>query len=185
MDVSCIILGCFLLFQMAVILTMLNPMYDIRKLLVYFNRAMKSCKAYYSSIALYFFVIIYYGMFIPLLNISKLISNKIPNEYEKLVLLSRIERNYLIAGFSLFLFIVLYGVRTLVSYAASLLHISMLTSETLISRKKRFPSENILPNLLRVKRSVSYESILFANEELRMILKRVDFPHNSSPSILE
>lgn len=188
MEASSIILGCLLLLQMTGVLLLLNPIYDVRRVTKYINniiRYRRTC--FVASIALYFGLVIYYGMVMPLQNIHNLISSNVLSEYEKVVFLSRIEKNYLIAGFSLFLFIVLYGIRSLVSYAANLLELSIATSESIVLRKSvreqknEFYRETILPNLLRVKRSVSYETIMFANEfreQLKTILKNTAIPHN-------
>ena len=51
-------------------------------------------------------------------------------------------------------------------------------------------NESILPNLLRVKRSISYETVLFANElreKLKVIMKGADYPSErcALASILE
>ncbi|XP_045450451.1 uncharacterized protein LOC123659247 [Melitaea cinxia] len=192
MDASCIILGCLLLIQMAVILVLLNPIYDLRRVTKYMNNITKRHRSFCSFlIATYFSFILYHGMYMPLQDVYNLIANNFLNEYEKMVLLSRVEKNYLIAGFSLFLFIVLYGIRSLVSYASSLLELSIATGESKVlhpsykSQKKTvFLPELILPNLLRVKRSVSYETILFAKElreQLKTILKNAEFSDNSWP----
>ncbi|XP_050350344.1 uncharacterized protein LOC126773432 [Nymphalis io] len=190
MDASCIILGCLILLQMAAIAVLLNPIYDLRRIDRHMNNIMKRHRSYYLLlVGVYFSFVLYLGMFIPLLNIHNLITNNFLNKYEKLVLLSRAEKNYLIAGFSLFLFIVLYGVRSLISYAAKLLELSISTSESIVLRKSHksrkkgvFFPEHILPNLLRMKRSVSYETILFAKElreKLKAILKNAELPYNS------
>lgn len=198
MDGSCIFLTFMLLIQMAMILIMLNPVYDVRKIAQYLTSATKSYRcAYYSIVSTYFGTVVYLGMYIPLQNIHKLIFSKVINEYEKLILLSRIEKNYIIAGFSLFLVVVMYGVRGLLSYASSLLELTDRQSDSLMVRsdakmeKKVFGlSESILPNLLRVKRSISYETILFTNdlrEQLKAVIRSVDYPHNrcTLSSILE
>jgi hypothetical protein len=197
MDANCIFLAFLLLIQMALILIMLNPVYDVRKVTQYFNDASKMHHVvYYFSIAIYFISVVYLGMYIPLQNIHKLIFSKVLNEYDKLLLLSRIEKNYIVAGFSLFLVVVMYGVRGLLSYTASLVELSerqsdnLIRSDTKVDKKVFGLSENILPNLLRVKRSVSYETILFTNElreQLKAVIKNVEFPHNKCTlsSILE
>ncbi|VVD03360.1 unnamed protein product [Leptidea sinapis] len=191
MDTACIVLGSFLLIQMALILVTLNPVYDVRKIATYLNDIAKSHRTlYFFTLAIYFTFVIYLGMYTPLRNISELISDKIISDYDKLVTLRRIEKNYVIAGFSLFLFVVQYGVKFLVSFTASLLD-NLTSNDPLCSMSEKKGSlftENILPNLLRVKRSVSYENILFSNElreQLKgMLLKNADdlhktyFPHN-------
>lgn len=194
MDTSCIALGCLLLIQMALILVLLNPIYDVRKITKQVNRTIKDYRtSYFMGIILYFGSVVYLGMFIPLQNIYRLLYAKKLNEYEKLVLFTRVEKNYIIAGFSLFLLVVLYGVKALISYASSILEVSIATRESLVIKshskelkKKEFLlQENILPNLLRVKRSVSYENILFANElreQLKAILKNTEYVHYT-PSI--
>lgn len=192
MEVSCMILSCVLLMQMALILIMLNPVYDVRKITRYINRTIKYHRLYYSFIIMtYFFSIIYLGMFIPLHSVHKLIFGSYVEDVEKLVLLRKVEKNYIITGFSLFLVVVIYGVRALVSYTACMVELSKRSNESLNidsdaakaeERKKRCSSLNILPNLLRVKRSISYETILFTNE-LREHLKNIlrnDFPRNPS-----
>lgn len=188
MDVSCFTLGCLVLMQMTSILVLLNPTYDLRRLSKYINSTIRYRKSYLIlTIIIYFGVIIYYGMIKPLQTIHDMISDTSYNEFQKITLLSQIEKNYIITGFSLFLFIVLYGVRSLVMYAANLLSLSIATTESLPKRKSTkengelYP-ENILPNLLRVKRSVSYETIMFASEfrdRLKTILKNNELPHNS------
>lgn len=198
MDASCIFLTFMLLIQMAMILIMLNPVYDVRKLTQFITSATKGHRVcYFCTVTSYFVSVVYLGMYIPLQNIHKLIFSKVLNEYEKLILLNRIEKNYIIAGFSLFLVVVMYGVRALLSYSASLVEITDRQSDTLMVHsdskleKKVFGlSENILPNLLRVKRSISYETILFTNElreQLKAVIRNVDFPHNrcTLSSILE
>ncbi|XP_022129905.2 uncharacterized protein LOC111003608 [Pieris rapae] len=180
MDVSSSVLGCVLLLQMSVILVMLNPAYDLRKIRSLFFTSSRICSL---TIISYFTLVVYLGMYVPLLNISKLISNEITCDYEKLTILSRIEKNYIIAGFSLFLFIVMYGVRALDIYATRIAQMLVNANNTVFSqpllRERRsqgmtpFSQENILPKLLKIKRSVSYETILFAKEfrALKAILK--------------
>ncbi|CAH2242383.1 jg12964 [Pararge aegeria aegeria] len=180
MDASCIILGCLLMFQMTTVLVLLNPINDVRKSTRAMNNIAKYHKTYYYlAVTLYFGVIAYFGIITPLQKIHNLITNNALNEYEKLIALHGIEKNYFIAGFSLFMIVVLYGIRALVTYASTLLQLLISTSQSVVGRnttreQKRsqaaFSSENILPNLLRVKRSVSYETTLFANE-LREQLK--------------
>ncbi|XP_047505616.1 uncharacterized protein LOC125050076 [Pieris napi] len=180
MDLSSSVLGCVLLLQMSVILVMLNPAYDLRKIRSLFFTSSRICSL---TIISYFTLVVYLGMYVPLLNISKLISNEITCEYEKLTILGRIEKNYIIAGFSLFLFIVMYGVRALDIYATRIAQMLVNTNDTVFSqplvREKRsqrlapLSQESILPKLLKMKRSVSYETILFAKEfrALKAIIK--------------
>lgn len=192
MDVSCMVLSCVLLMQMALILIMLNPVYDVRKITRYINRTIKYHRIYYGFVIVsYFISIIYLGMFIPLNSVHKLIFGSYVEDVEKLILLRKVEKNYIITGFSLFLVVVLYGVRALVSYTACMVELSKRSNESLVinsdasktgEKKVLCSSLNILPNLLRVKRSISYETILFTNE-LREHLKnilRCDFPRNPS-----
>ncbi|CAH0399373.1 unnamed protein product [Chilo suppressalis] len=198
MDGSCIFLTFMLLLQMGLILVMLNPIYDVRKITHHIGEATKNYRTvYYCTVLAYFLSVVYLGMYIPLQNIHTLIFSNYLNEYEKLILLSRIEKNYIIAGFSLFLVVVIYGVRGLLSYAASLLEMNdrhsdplMIHSDTKLEKKVFGLSESILPNLLRVKRSISYETILFTNElreQLKAVIRNVDFPLNKCTlsSILE
>lgn len=199
MDIGCILLTCMLLVQMVMILVMLNPVYDVRKITRYLNYSIKLHKrCYCATILSYFFTVIYLGMYLPLQNVHHLIFEGCMNDMEKLVLLRKIEKNYIIAGFSLFLVVVLYGVRALISYTASLIELTEKSSEPLVigqeskdSKKALCSSVNILPNLLRVKRSISYETILFTNElrdQLKNVLRNVEFPHkrpSTLTSILE
>lgn len=186
------VLSCVLLMQMALILIMLNPVYDVRKITRYINRTIKYHRLYYSFVIVsYFFSIIYLGMFIPLHSVHKLIFGSYVEDVEKLILLRKVEKNYIITGFSLFLVVVIYGVRALVSYTACMVELSKRSNESLVidsdaakapEKKVLCSSLNILPNLLRVKRSISYETILFTNE-LREHLKNIlrnDFPRNPS-----
>lgn len=194
MDPTCIFLTFLLLLQMAFILIMLNPVYDVRKITYFINSTIKSYRSYYFlSIFTYFLCVIYFGMYIPLQSIHRLIFCKHINDYEKLMLLRRVEKNYIIAGFSLFLVVVMYGVKALVSYTASLMEISDRQNDSFIvrtdsksSKKALCSSVNILPNLLRVKRSISYETILFTKEireQLKNVLRNVEFPHNRSATL--
>lgn len=192
MEASCTILGCLLLFQMTLVLVMLNPVNDVRKTTKAFNNIVRYYKNYYYlAIAVYFGLIAYLGMYVPLQRIHELIISNGLNETEKLEALYQIEKTYFIAGFSLFMFVVLYGVRALISYASTLLQLSISTSQTIVGQhasheqKKSqvvFSPANILPNLLKMKRSVSYETILYANE-LREQLKAV-FKHDQNQSML-
>ncbi|XP_026325903.1 uncharacterized protein LOC113234683 [Hyposmocoma kahamanoa] len=192
MDVSCMVLSCVLLIQMALILIMLNPVYDVRKITRFINKTIKYHQFCYSLVIIsYFLSIIYLGMFIPLHSIHKLIFGSYVEDVEKLILLRKIEKNYIITGFSLFLVVVIYGVRALVSYTACMVELTRRSNDSLnvISdgmkngeKKNICSSLNILPNLLRAKRSISYETILFTNE-LRNHLKNIlrnDFPRNLS-----
>lgn len=191
MDVSCMVLSCLLLMQMALILIMLNPIYDVRKITRYINRTIKYHRVYYSLVIfIYFLSVIYLGMFIPLQCVHKLIFGSYVEDVDKLILLRKVEKNYIITGFSLFLVVVIYGVRALVSYTACMVELSQRSNESLVidahtsksgERKALCSSLNILPNLLRVKRSISYETILFTNElreHLKNILRNDEFPHN-------
>lgn len=197
MDISCIILTCLLLLQMIVVLIMLNPIYDVQKMTKYIHHITKTYKRmYHTAIMAYFSFVIYLGMYIPLQNIQYIIFNNHLNEYDKLILLNRVEKNYIIAGFSLFMVIVMYSVRALISFTANLIEISK-RSETLMLQSKSkdnvklITNEGILPNLLRVKRSISYETILYGTElkdQLKtMMVKNMDLPRNQCmlSSILE
>lgn len=188
MDGSCIILTCLLLLQMIILLIMLNPIYDTREIVDLINTiTIRYKRYYYCSIYLYFCVIIYFGMYNPLRNIHRLISSSHLSEYEKLILISRVEKNYVIAGFSLFLIVVLYGMRALLSYTANLVSITDKRKDSQVVKNQnsdnKLAPEYILANLLRVKRSISHETILFANElkeQLKMMINNADFTYNRS-----
>ncbi|XP_028028287.1 uncharacterized protein LOC114241618 [Bombyx mandarina] len=196
MDPSCIILSCILFLQMILLLGMLNPIYDVRVVTYNINCFTKYFKKYYiMGIFAYFATIIYHGMYIPLQNIIRLIFSKNIYEVEKLILLSRVEKNYIIAGFSLFLLVVTFAVKALLSYTASLAEICRRSEPLVLSpgsmkEKKMISNENILANLLRVKRSISYETIMFANdmrEQFKTMIKSMDTPQSQEPlsSIVE
>ncbi|XP_012545353.1 uncharacterized protein LOC101742731 [Bombyx mori] len=196
MDPSCIILSCILFLQMILLLGMLNPIYDVRVVIHNINCFTKYFKKYYIiGIFAYFATIIYHGMYIPLQNIIRLIFSKNIYEVEKLILLSRVEKNYIIAGFSLFLLVVTFAVKALLSYTASLAEICRRSEPLVLSpgsmkEKKMISNENILANLLRVKRSISYETIMFANdmrEQFKTMIKSMDTPQSQEPlsSIVE
>ncbi|XP_026741161.1 uncharacterized protein LOC113503413 [Trichoplusia ni] len=195
MDASCMILTGLLLIQMAMVLIMLNPIYDVRKLTQFISNLTKNYRrTYLFFVAFYFTSVLYLGMYLPLQSIHKLIFNVGLHEYDKLILLHNVEKNYITAGFSLFLVVVIYGVRALLSYTASLTLLAEKRSQPLIvrskSKEKCVPNESILPNLLRVKRSISYETVLFTNElreQLKVIIKSVEYPHErcALSSILE
>ncbi|XP_049871772.1 uncharacterized protein LOC126370791 [Pectinophora gossypiella] len=197
MDTGSMILTCLLLFQMACILILLNPVYDVRKLTQYINKSIKRYRSYYCiSVVSYFISVIYFGMFIPLLHVHRLIFGHTIDRYEKIVLLSRVEKNYIIAGFSLFLVVVLYGIRALIAYTASVIEISDRRYDTLKEesiqqsssevKKNQLCSNNFLPSLLRVKRSISYETILFTKElreQLKNVLKNIEYQYNRSSAL--
>lgn len=190
MEASCTILGCLLLFQMTSVLVLLNPINDVRKTTKTLNSFVRyNTNYYYLAIAVYFGIIVYLGMYVPLYRIHELISSNDLTKTEKLEALYQIEKTYFIAGFSLFMFVVLYGVRALISYAATLLQLSISTSQSIVGQhvlqeqKKSqvvFSPENILPNLLRVKRSVSYETILYANELREQLMAAFKLAGNQS-----
>lgn len=182
MDSSCIILTGMLLIQMIMTLTMLNPVYDVRKLNNYINNTVNRFKgSFFLLIGAYFCFVIYLGMFTPLQRIQELIFSNKMTDYEKLLLLSRIEKNYIVAGFSLFQVVVLYGVRALLSYTASLLLLTKKSSHPLVQHSSSRKAMYILPNLLKTKRSISYEDILCSDElkeQFRNIITHFN-PHNN------
>ncbi|XP_013200780.1 uncharacterized protein LOC106143279 [Amyelois transitella] len=191
MDGTCIYLTIILLTQMCFTLGMLNPIHDIKKIASIIRMTTtKRRSSYFICILVYFCSIIYLGMYIPLQNIHRLIFSGSFTEYEKLLLLNRIERNYIIAGFSLFLVVVMYGVRSLVTYTADLADITERQVPLLFDRNNPRNGknnaigvrENILPGLLRVKRSISYETILFTNElreHLKAVIKNIALPQGN------
>lgn len=180
---------------MAALLIMLNPIYDATKLTQFINDITKDYRrTYLFFIAFYFTSVLYLGMYLPLQSIHTLIFSRHLHEYDKLTLLHSIEKNYITAGFSLFLVVVLYGVRALLAYTASL---SVFTKQVVPVVPAKVPSrsrihaanESILPKLLRVKRSISYETVLFTNElreKLKIIIRGVEYPQESTlANILE
>ncbi|XP_053611250.1 uncharacterized protein LOC128675712 [Plodia interpunctella] len=188
MDGTCIYLTIILLLQMCFTLGMLNPIHDVRRIASLIRLTTLKCtSSYFVIVMIYFCSIVYLGMYIPLQNIHRLIFTEDYNEYEKLVLLTRIERNYIIAGFSLFLVVVMYGIRSLVTYTADLTHITerqvpFIGEKDISMKNVSGISENILPGLLRVKRSISYETILFTNElrdHLKAVIKNIGLPQSN------
>lgn len=182
MATNCMVLTCLLLVQMATLLIMLNPIYDAAKLTQFINNFTKDYRrTYLFFIAFYFTSVLYLGMYLPLQSIHTLIFSNHLHEYDKLSLLHSIEKNYITAGFSLFLVVVIYGVRALLAYTASL---SAFTKQVVPAKvatrsKAHALNESILPNLLRVKRSISYETVLFTNElkeKLKIIIRGVEYP---------
>ncbi|KAG6451054.1 hypothetical protein O3G_MSEX006923 [Manduca sexta] len=186
MDTGCIILSCLLFLQMIMILAMLNPIYDVRRVTDSINNLMKNHKRlYYMVVISYFVCVVHFGMYVPLQNIHNLVFSTELNDYNKLVLFSRVEKNYVIAGFSLFLVVVQYAVRALIAYTASLMDFFkrseplVLRSESKENKSHLTHNEYIMANLLRVKRSISYETILFDNElkeQLKLMIRNIDFP---------
>lgn len=168
MDMGCLILTLIMLTQMSTILYILNPIYDIRKTITFINDKTRDYKTiYYALIATYFLSVVTLGMYVPLHNIYTMIFSIELDDYDKVILLSRVEKNYIIAGFSLFLLVVLYGMRELLIYTANLAFIVEKISKT--AGFKNAPNrdlnvENILPKLLRVKRSISKEAFLCTKE---------------------
>ena len=77
MTSSCMVLTCLLLVQMAVLLIMLNPIYDAMILTNLINDLTKSYRrTYLFIIAFYFTSVLYLGMYLPLQSIHKLIFYK-------------------------------------------------------------------------------------------------------------
>lgn len=188
MDASYIFLSFLLLIQMALILTMLNPVYDVRKITSCINNLTKGYRRLYVMlISIYFFSVIYFGMYIPLQNVHKLIFYDYVKEYDKMILLHNVEKNYITAGFSLFLVVVMCGVRSLISYTANLSSMMAKRSAPLIvqTRSTGFHSSENLPlSFLRVKRSMSYEIVLFTNElreQLKNIMKSFEYLPQDTP----
>lgn len=172
---------------MTSVLVLLNPINDVRKTTKTLNSFVRyNTNYYYLAIAVYFGIIVYLGMYVPLYRIHELITSNVLTKTEKLEALYQIEKTYFIAGFSLFMFVVLYGVRALISYAATLLQLSISTSQSIVGLQEQkksqvvFSPENILPNLLRVKRSVSYETILYANDLREQLMAAFKLAGNQS-----
>lgn len=202
MATGCMVLTCMLLFQMAAILIMLNPIYDAKKLTQFINDTTKHYRrTYIFLIAFYFTSILYLGMYLPLQSVHTLIFSNHLLDYDKLNLLHSIEKNYITAGFSLFLVVVLYGVRALLAYTASLpkytdnrglsvqFHQGLPVPVHHDRPKNHVVNANILPKVLRVKRSISFETVLFTNElreKLKLLIKNAN-PNEKSAlvSILE
>ncbi|KOB69116.1 Multidrug resistance ABC transporter ATP-binding and permease protein [Operophtera brumata] len=168
--------------HMIMALSMLNSAYDICNLnnsVVYSIRKFK--RTYFLLVAAYFSFVIYLGMFIPLQQIQALIFCNNLSEYEKVVLLSRVEKNYIVAGFSLFLVVVLYGLKALLSYTANLALLANKCNPRSVPNLRSKNPIDILPDLLKMKRSVSYEAISCSNElkeQLRIIMKNLNLPPN-------
>lgn len=162
---------------------MLNPVYDVRKIITYINKHTSNFKTlYYTFVSLYFISVIFLGMYIPLRNIHSMIFSDELDAYDKLILLRRVEKNYILAGFSLFLLVVLYGVRTLLSYTANLVDLVEKSSEPVvfqtISGKMGPIDESLELSTLKVKKSVSLEAILCTNElkdRLRLLVKTLNY----------
>ncbi|XP_034833543.1 uncharacterized protein [Maniola hyperantus] len=199
MDAGSIILSCLLMFQMTTVLVLLNPINDVRKTTRCINKIAKHHKSYYYlAIVLYYGAIAYLGMYKPLQEIHSLITNNTLRDAEKLIAFHRVEKNYFIAGFSLFMFIVQFGIKAMVNYAATLLELTMSTGQTIAAigrrrnRQKKEPQQtfspmHFLPNLLKAKRSISYETIMFANEirnQLRAVLNNSFNRNNTRTEII-
>lgn len=188
MDMGCVALTFIVLTQMIIVLAMLNPVYDVRKIITSINNRTSDHKnIYYAIVVLYFSSVVIFGMYYPLQNMYSMIFSDELDAHNKLVLLARVEKNYIVAGFSLFLVVVLYGVRALLSYTANLLQIVEKTSESVLSRttseKMAFNDQTILPNLLRVKRSISYEAVLCNNEpkdRFKILVKNFNYHQNKN-----
>ncbi|CAH2049122.1 unnamed protein product, partial [Iphiclides podalirius] len=100
-------------------------------------------------------------MYTPLMSVIRLIINKNDehSEYNKAIILHNVEKIYIMAGFSLFLYFVAHGVTALISYAAHLLDMVCSTCKGLDKRENEsndcaIENVDILPYLLRMKRSV-------------------------------
>ncbi|KAI5643893.1 hypothetical protein NE865_04069 [Phthorimaea operculella] len=183
MDSAGLLLTCFLLFQMACILIMLNPLYDSRRLTTYIDENIKRYKrVFFISFIGYFINVLYFGIYSPLRKVFDLAFGDSTDQVDQLLALSNVEQNYSTAGFSIFLVVVMLGVKTLLTYTANLTEMAVYSTEQDAKNetKKLCESVDILPNLLRMKRSISYETIFFPNEirdQLKTVLKNVDGPH--------
>lgn len=169
---------------------MLNPNYDVRKITaVITNITMNHRSFYMASLIFYFTSVIYLGMLIPMLSILNMVYDNY-DENDKLMELHCLEKNYITAGFSLFLVVVMYGLRSLITYTASLITVAENEQLPLVARVKSKTNhfleptrDNILPSLLRVKRSVSYETFIFTKElrdHLKIIIKSAELTSNGS-----
>ncbi|XP_068622868.1 uncharacterized protein [Battus philenor] len=179
---------CLLILQMSMILVFLSPSNDVRKITAYINNIWAKNREYcVISIFVYFVLVLYLGMYTPLIGVFKLISNNKYNENEKRIIVSNVEKIYIMAGFSLFLFVVSRGIRALTSYAAKLLDsiYSISSCDTRKKQKKGYVTDNIniLPGLLRIKRSVSQNEITTnrgLKEQLMKILQKTELLENNN-----
>lgn len=173
MDSYFVILACLLLVQISLIFALLNPNCDVQKMTQFFNDMIRRQRAYYFlSIIVYFGVVTYFGIYAPLMNVFKLIFSNENDEYKcqnKAVILGNVEKIYMMAGFSLFLFLVTHGVRALISYAAHLLELACSIPERRIREGSHdcwIENIDILPYLLRMKRPIAQNTITWNKDEL-------------------
>lgn len=157
MDSSCITLTCVLLLQMTLSLIMLNPVYDVRKLTDFLSHVTTHYKkTYVCLVVLYFLIIVYLGMYIPLQNIRSLLFQRNLPAHDKMILLGRMEKHYIIAGFSLFMVVILFGIRALLCYTSTLLQLTKKSSAMLLRDTVK---GNTIADSWKMKRSISYECI--------------------------
>ncbi|XP_013149232.1 PREDICTED: uncharacterized protein LOC106111643 [Papilio polytes] len=182
MDLYFFVLTCLLVLQMSLVSAFLNPANDVRKITRYINKTVRKYKNYYlTAMLLYFVVVIYLGMYTPLMSTIKLIFGGQQDKYEKLIIVSNMEKIYIMGGFSLFLFVVSCGVRSLISYTAKLLESSVYSISKISSlygpknKGLALDNVNILPHLLRMTRSTSSIGVnKVLKDQLKAIIKNIE-----------
>ncbi|XP_063539750.1 uncharacterized protein LOC134748858 [Cydia strobilella] len=189
MDAHCVVASVLLFIQMVMVLVMLNPAYDLRKITNYLNEKIEKYKAYVTlAIALYFAIILYIGVYSPIQNIIELGLCEHINQDERELIMICTEKNCIMTGFSVFLAVIIYGIKCLVSYTASLVEQSD-RQITLPQLKLLRPTT--LTSALKMKRSISYETILLAKdlrEQLNLLMRNActDYSYRYKlPNILD
>ncbi|XP_061719454.1 uncharacterized protein LOC133526758 [Cydia pomonella] len=170
MDSHCAVAAVLLFIQMVMVLVMLNPAYDLRKITNYLNEKTEKYKTYVTlAIALYFGIILYIGVYSPIRNIIEL-SEDIDQDERELIMICT-EKNCIMTGFSVFLAVIIYGIKYLVSYTVSLVEQS---DRQIALPQPKLLRPTTLTSALKMKRSISYETILLARdlrEQLNLLMR--------------
>lgn len=182
MDLILNILCLILFLQVTAILTLINPLCD-PSIIAYksqrnLSRYSKSF-LYVLAISHVTFVSIF-GICHPLLRISTLAFETQNHSFAKFMMVSEAEKLFMISGFSLFLSVVIVGIKNMMEYSLKLTAcITESHRETNIIRptkrvaKERNNHQNILASVLKLKKSTSYENFLFNSDltdSLRMLV---------------
>ncbi|XP_063626977.1 uncharacterized protein LOC134798519 [Cydia splendana] len=182
MDAHCVVAAALLFIQMVIVLVMLNPAYDQRKITDYINEKTEKYKANVAVvIAVYFAIILYIGVYSPIQNIIMLRLCKHIDQNERELIMICTEKNCIMTGFSIFLAVIIYGIKCLVSYTASLVEQS---DRQIALPQLKLLRPTTLTTAMKMKRSMSYETILMARdlrEQLSLLMRNAGTDNRYKP----
>lgn len=121
MDANSLILTTFLLIQMCVCLIMLNPVNDARKINQAFNRLKETTPLLTTFIGLYLYSVVYIGIYLPIKHYHYIHHcEKKHSAQAVLAVTKKLDKDYIKAGFSLFLLVVMIGIKSLITATSSM-----------------------------------------------------------------